>query len=231
VATDISDRKAAEQQLRDSLREKEVLLKEVHHRVKNNLQIISSLLNLQARETEHPAAVRALRDSQSRIHSMALIHEQLYRSDNLASIDFAEYVRELTAHVSRSVGAAAQRVSVRVEVDPTPLPLDLAVPCGMIINELFTNAVEHAFPEGGGGEIAVGFRTCRGRRELTVSDNGVGLPASGARESSESLGLKVVHALCEQLGGELRLEHDGGTQCTILFGPGEGNGGQRRASS
>jgi PAS domain S-box-containing protein len=217
VATDISERKAAEQQLRNSLHEKEVLLKEVHHRVKNNLQVISSLLNLQTRQTEHSEAVRALRDSQSRIHSMALIHEQLYRSDNLANIDFAEYVRQLTAQVCRSLGAAARNVSVRVEVDPTPLSLDQAVPCGMIINELFTNAMEHAFPQGGGGEIAVSFRDRNGRRELTVSDNGVGLNTTNDNESSESLGLKVVQALCVQLGGELRLEHDHGTQCTILF--------------
>jgi PAS domain S-box-containing protein len=217
VATDISDRKAAEEQLRTSLREKEVLLKEVHHRVKNNLQIISSLLNLQAKATPAPEAARALRDSQSRIHSMSLIHEQLYRSDNLASIDFAEYVRELAAHVSRSVGAAMQNVSVHVEVEPVPLPIELAVPCGMIVNELVTNAMEHAFPDGRSGEIRVGFRRDEGRRELTVCDNGVGLTPLDDNGANGSLGLKVVSALAEQIGGKLHLKHHGGTQCTVQF--------------
>jgi len=220
VATDITDRKAAEEQLRASLREKEVLLKEVHHRVKNNLQIISSLLNLQAQAAPAKEAARALRESQSRIHSMSLIHEQLYRSDNLASIDFAEYVRELTAHVSRSVGAAAQNVSVVVEVEPVPLPIELAVPSGMIVNELVTNAMEHAFPDGRGGEIRVGFRTYEQHRELTVCDNGVGLTPPDDKESTASLGLKVVHALAGQMGGKLELKQDGGTQCVVQFGPG-----------
>jgi PAS domain S-box-containing protein len=217
VATDISDRKAAEQQLRTSLSEKEVLLKEVHHRVKNNLQIISSLLNLQAQATPAPEAARALRDSQSRIHSMSLIHEQLYRSDNLASIDFAEYVRELTTHVSRSVGAATRDVSVRVDVQPTPLSIELAVPCGMIVNELVTNAMEHAFPDGRSGEIRVGFRSYDRRLELTVCDNGVGLTPLDDKGDAQSLGLKVVRALAEQIGGTLQLKHHDGTQCTVEF--------------
>jgi PAS domain S-box-containing protein len=221
VATDISDRKVAEERLRTSLREKEVLLKEVHHRVKNNLQIISSLLNLQAQATAATEAARALRESQSRIHSMSLIHEQLYRSDNLASIDFAEYVRELTAHVSRSVGAATRNVSVHVEVESAPLPIELAVPCGMIVNELVTNAMEHAFPDGRDGEIRIGFRSDGRRRELTVCDNGVGLTPLDDRRSSASLGLKVVHALAEQIGGKLDLRHRGGTQCIVQFGFGD----------
>jgi PAS domain S-box-containing protein len=218
VATNISDRKAAEQQLRASLREKEVLLKEVHHRVKNNLQIVSSLLNLQAQAAPTDEVARALRESQSRILSMSLIHEQLYRSDNLASIDFADYVRELTTHLARSVGAAARAIAVRVEVESVAVPIDLAVPCGMIVNELVTNAMEHAFPEGRAGEIRVGFRALDDRRELTVCDNGVGLTQSDDDAASGELGLKVVRALTQQIGGTLHMERDGGTRCTIEFG-------------
>ncbi len=199
-----------------SLEEKEVLLKEVHHRVKNNLQIISSLLNLRAGKATTEEAARSLRDSQSRIHSMALIHQQLYRSDNLASIDFGQYVRELTTHLTRSVGAAARNIDVDVNVESAPLSIDLAIPCGMIVNELVTNAMEHAFPEGHAGCIGVSFRSIDRLCELTVSDNGVGLDTADD-DSPTSLGLQVVHALVEQIGGRTQVEHNDGTQFAIRF--------------
>jgi two-component sensor histidine kinase len=200
-----------------SLEEKEVLLKEVHHRVKNNLQIISSLLNLRASKAPTEEAARSLRDSQSRIHSMALIHQQLYRSDNLASIDFGQYVRELTTHLTRSVGAAARNIDVEVNVESAPLSIDLAIPCGMIVNELVTNAMEHAFPEGRAGSIGVSFRSIDHLRELTVSDNGVGLDTTDDDDSPASLGLQVVHALVEQIGGRTQVEHNDGTRYAIQF--------------
>jgi len=200
-----------------SLQEKEVLLKEVHHRVKNNLQIISSLLNLQASKAPTEEAARSLRDSQSRIHSMALIHQQLYRSDNLASIDFGQYVRELATHLTRSVGAAARNIKVDVDVESAPLSIDLAIPCGMIVNELVTNAMKHAFPEGHAGSIGVSFRRIDLVRELTVSDNGVGLPDAEDDDSPQSLGLQVVMALVDQIGGRTEVQHNGGTRYIIQF--------------
>ena len=164
AALNITERKLAEQRLRASLAEKEVLLKEVHHRVKNNLQIISSLLTLQARETTDADAHRMFEECQGRIRSMALIHEQLYQSGELARIDFCEYARRLCAHLVDSVGALDGRVALRIDVTAAPLPLNLAIPCGMILNELVSNALKHAFPGGRRGQIVVGFHAAGAAR-------------------------------------------------------------------
>jgi PAS domain S-box-containing protein len=217
AALNIAERKEAEQQLRDSLEEKEVLLKEVHHRVKNNLQIISSLLALQARETTDPANRRMFEESQGRIRSMALIHEQLYQSGELARINFAEYARRLCEHLVDSTAEVQQRVRLNLAVEPIPLPLNCAIPCGMILNELISNALKHAFPGDRGGEIQVQFTFNDGRNCLTVRDNGVGLDPAAAKAKSGSLGLKVVDALVKQLGGRLTIENHAGAAFTIEF--------------
>ena len=175
VASNISRQKEAEDQLVASLREKELLLKEVHHRVKNNLQVISSLLNLQARELQDPETARLFRESQGRVRSMALIHEQLYRSNDLARIDFAAYVQDLVRHLEQGLGSEAAPVRFRLDIEPLPLSLDLAIPCGMIVNELVSNAQKHAFPNGQAGEIRVEFTRQSGGYCLTVADNGVGI--------------------------------------------------------
>jgi two-component sensor histidine kinase/HAMP domain-containing protein len=218
LALQIAERKAAEQQLRASLAEKEVLLKEIHHRVKNNLQVISSLLNLQAHETADPEACRLLHESQGRIRSMALIHEQLYQSEDLARIDFAEYLGRLASHLERSLGAGERQIAVKLDVETVSLPLEQAIPCGMIVNELLTNAIQHGFPQGRSGEVRVQFRQENERLVLAVEDNGVGVPAGVVETQGTTLGLKVVRALVRQVHGEMTVEYEGGTRFKVSFG-------------
>jgi PAS domain S-box-containing protein len=218
VAQNISDRQLAEAELRQSLAEKEALLKEVHHRVKNNLQIISSLLNLQGGELEDPLTERRFRESQNRIRSMALIHELLYRSEDLTRIDFAEYLDQLVHHVVRSYGPAGQAVRSELSIEPEAMSLDCAIPCGLIVTELVANAIEHAFPEGS-GSVAVSFGTENGRHRLSVADDGVGFSQGFDPEQSDSLGLRLVSALAHQLGGELEVVGDAGTRFTITYDP------------
>ncbi|HUT93745.1 MAG TPA: histidine kinase dimerization/phosphoacceptor domain -containing protein [Thermoguttaceae bacterium] len=224
VASNISRQKEVEERLRASLGEKELLLKEVHHRVKNNLQVISSLLSLQAQELRDPRMVRLFQESQGRIRSMALIHEQLYRSTDLAHIDFAAYAHELIGHVSQGLGNGAARVNIRLEIQPLPLPLDLAIPCGMIVNELVANALEHAFPDGRAGEIRVGLSLDDAGYLLTVADNGVGMPGELSDGEATSMGLKVVQALARQIHGKLDVQLHEGTAFAIHF---EGPEGRR----
>ncbi|MBN2295019.1 MAG: PAS domain S-box protein [Pirellulales bacterium] len=219
VASNISRQKEAEDRLVASLREKELLLKEVHHRVKNNLQVISSLLNLQAREIRDSDTAKLFRESQGRIRSMALIHEQLYRSDDLAGIDFAAYVQELVRHLERGLGSETTPIRFRLNIEPLPLSLDLAIPCGMIVNELVSNARKHAFPNREAGEISVEFTRREAGYCLTVADNGVGIQEELATEDSLSLGLKVVQALTQQIHGDLDVRHDEGTVFVIRFNP------------
>ena len=217
VAWNISRQKDTEQRLRASLREKELLLKEVHHRVKNNLQVISSLLSLQAQELGDPQMIRLFQESQGRVHSLALIHEQLYRSQDLAQIDFAAYVQELVGHLAQGLGRMAARVSFRFDLEPSLLPLDLAIPCGMIINELVSNALEHAFPQGRTGRVRIAFRSQAADYELTVADDGVGLPEGRLAARPGSLGLKVVQALTRQIRGRLDVQPPPGAAFTIHF--------------
>jgi len=220
VAANISRQKEIEEQLRASLREKELLLKEVHHRVKNNLQVISSLLSLQARELRDPGMARLFQESQGRIRSMALIHEQLYRSNDLAHIDFAAYAHELIGHVRQGLGSRAAPVSIRLEIAPVALPLDLAIPCGMIVNELVANAIEHAFPDGRAGEIRVELVDDDGYL-LTVADNGVGMALEPGDGAATSMGLKVVQALARQIHGKLDVQTGQGTAFALRFNPAE----------
>ena len=217
VASNISRQKRAEAQLRASLQEKELLLKEVHHRVKNNLQVISSLLNLQSREISDPEIAQLFQESQGRIRSMALIHEQLYRSSDLARIDFAAYVEDLVGHLRRGVGRRAAPVTFQLEVQPLPLPLDLAIPCGMIVNELVSNALEHAFPDGRSGEIRVRFTQDADGYHLAVADDGVGIKKDRSDAQPPSLGLRVVEALTRQIDGDLTVRHNGGARFEIRF--------------
>ncbi|NLS94868.1 MAG: HAMP domain-containing protein [Planctomycetaceae bacterium] len=216
VASNISRQKEAEAQILSALREKQLLLKEVHHRVKNNLQVISSLLSLQAQELRDPETIRLFQESQGRIRSMALIHEQLYRSDDLAEIEFAGYLEQLVAHLRHTFGNSAAEISIGLEVEPLPLPLDLAIPCGMMVNELICNAMEHAFPNCRSGEIHIGFHSDRSGYCLEVADNGVGMRTEPA-DTNASLGMKVVQALVRQLHGTLDVRQNGGTAFVLRF--------------
>jgi PAS domain S-box-containing protein len=188
---DITDRKTAEEHMLASLREKEVLLKEIHHRVKNNLQVITSLLNLQSRGIKDEDSREMFKDSQARVKSMALIHEKLYRSDDLARIDFADYVRSLVNYLTQSFRDGVTRVDIVHNVDNIHLSVDMAVPCGLIINELVSNSLKHAFGERSAGTIVIEFHSHNDSEMLLlVSDNGRGLPPDLNFRQTESLGLR-----------------------------------------
>ena len=203
--------------LRRSLEEKEVLLKEVHHRVKNNLQIISSLLSLQLGHVADAALGEILRESQNRIRSMALIHERLYRSGDLSRVDFGYYVRNLTSHLGRTYAGGGEPARVHVNVGSILLGVDLAIPCGLIVNELVTNAFRHAFVDGRTGEVTITMTQNELVYRLTVRDNGVGLPAGFEVRNTTSLGLQLVQTLTEQIDGVLEIQNAGGAEFSIVF--------------
>jgi len=218
ICTDISDRKEAEERLRASLEEKTVLLKEVHHRVKNNLQIITSLLNLQLNRTQVLEAQDTLRDTQSRIRSMALLHEALYRSGSLARIGLSHYVESLCAPLWHAAGSVAAGVRLQQRIDDISLALDQAVPCGLIINELVSNALKHAFPGGRSGHVVVSATMLpKGLLSLSVTDDGVGLPPGRDPRSSDTLGLQLVFMLAAQLQGVVDIGCEHGTEFRIAF--------------
>lgn len=215
---EIITRTQAESRTRETLREKEVLLKEVHHRVKNNLQIISSLLNLQKDQVKDIGTLRALRDSQSRVRSMALIHEKLYQSQSLAKIDFAEYVQSLTKDLFRSYQRTLGNIRLNIHADQVSLDLDYAVPCGLILNELMTNTLKYAFPDGRDGSIWIDLHAEPDQSLiLRVADDGIGLPAGLDILKNKSLGLQLVNSLVKQINGTLVVESSAGTAFHVSF--------------
>ena len=214
VAFDITETKKAAEIVKSSLREKELLLKEIHHRVKNNLQITSSLLRLQAAKIPDAAVRQVLRESQDRIRSMALVHEMLYRSQDLARVDFPQYVRALVPQLFRSYDPGG-RIRYRVEIDELIFGVDLAVPCGLIINELVANALKHAFPGDRRGEICVRMKLEQDRYRLSVEDDGIGFPAGLDVSQTGTLGLQLVRTLTEQIGGRLQEKTGQGTAFVI----------------
>jgi PAS domain S-box-containing protein len=225
---DITDRKRAEEQIQASLREKEVLLKEIHHRVKNNLQIISSLLDFQSEYIKDQLTLEMFREGQNRIRSMALIHEQLYQSKDLARIDFAEYVRDLTDYLFQSYGASGDAITLEIHIADILLGIDTAIPCGLIINELVSNALKYAFPlslssppcaggKEGRCEILVALHSDNDQLTLIVSDNGVGFPRDLDFLNAETLGLRLVNMLSRQLKGTIELDRNDGTTLKITF--------------
>jgi two-component sensor histidine kinase len=218
---DVSRRKRAEEQVAASLREKEVLLKEIHHRVKNNLQIISSLLSLQADHIDDPLALAKFRESQERINSIALLHESLYRSADFARIDIAHYIQRLATNLSDTYCSTCEsRVKVNVQVSHLLLDLGTAMPCGLIITELLTNSIKYAFPEGQEGEVYVRLDSdADGAIALTIGDTGVGLPPDTVLGQTDSLGLQLVDTLVKQLKGTIVISRELGTQFHITFTP------------
>lgn len=212
-----AEQRDSEKRIKASLGEKEVLLKEINHRVKNNLQIISSLLNLQFRDVQDAPVLDMLKQSQGRIQAMAMIHEKLYQSEDLARIDFGEYLQSLTSDLRVSYGVSARQVELKVEAEQILLGVDIAIPCGLIVNELVSNALKHAFPTGGDGEINVAVVSRERQLMLKVSDNGVGFPEGFDFTLSDSLGLKLVNAWVGQLGGTIELRQNGGAEIAITF--------------
>jgi two-component sensor histidine kinase len=220
---EIAGRNKAEAQIKVSLKEKEVLLQEIHHRVKNNLQVISSLLNLLSDYVGDQQALKIIQESQNRVRSMALIHEKLYQSQDLARIDFAEYIRNLAAYLFGAYSANAQAISLKVQADDVFLTIDTAIPCGLILNEMISNALKHAFPDGQASEIRVEFCVDHDHQcTLEVRDNGVGLPPDLDFRTTESSGLQLVNTLVEQLDGTIELDSSSGTEFKIVFAASQG---------
>lgn len=203
-------------QLRASLTDKEILLREVHHRVKNNLQLVSSLLYLQSRNLADAAAQRALADSRDRIAAIAMVHDHLYRSTGLERVELDQYVGTLVMSLADTMSALSRKVQITRKIDGVQLPIDRAIPCGLIVNELLTNAVKHAFIDGRHGHILVeGTRAPDGRITVRVADDGIGL--SRDPSTSPTLGLQLVRTLVEQLDGELEVDVTEGTSFRIRF--------------
>lgn len=218
IIQNITARKMAEIRLKASLEEKQVLLKEIHHRVKNNLQIISSLLNLQSKGITDTQIAAVFQESQNRIRAMALIHENLYQTENLASINFTEYIRNLVTSLLRSTKNSSQVIRVQYDVDEISLPLEFAVPCGLMINELVTNAIKYAFLDGRPGEITIAVhRSADHLIELTVSDNGVGFPADFDIHQTTTLGWQLIHSLAGQLDADIAVRNGNGVAIQIQF--------------
>jgi len=220
---EIEERKRAEKLIRTSLKEKEILLKEIHHRVKNNLQVISSLLSLQSKTIKDGQALEKFKESQNRVKLMALFHEKLYQPKNLAEIDFGEYIRSIVTNLFHSYGSNPDVIALQTDINDTSLlDVDTAIPCGLIINELVSNSLKHAFTAGRKGKVCIDFRLENDNKfMLTVSDNGVGMLDDLDFRNTKSLGLQLVNTLVEQLEGTIDLDRNGGTAFKIKFAKAE----------
>jgi PAS domain S-box-containing protein len=214
VVTDLTEQKEKDA----SLAEKEILLKEIHHRVKNNMQVISSLVDLQADEVKDDAVRGIFQDVIYRVRSMAMVHEKLYQSADLSRVDFGDYAQSLLQYLWRAQGAANGGFQLELELESILMPVNAAVPCGLILNELFSNALKHAFRDREGGRVTVRLgEDGAGRARLDVCDDGVGLPAGFDWRSAPSLGLRLVQMLARQLHAAVELESADGTTFTITF--------------
>jgi PAS domain S-box-containing protein len=217
MSLDITNRKILEDRVREDIREKNVLLKEIHHRVKNNLQIIVSLLNLQSAKIKDRKVLASFEEVRHRVYSMALLHEKLYKSENFADVPFKDYLSTLCRDLVSAFGASG-RIQMDFDLEVIDISIDTAVPCGLIVNELITNAIKHAFPKGRKGRIAVGFRRKDGKfAELKVADDGIGLPAEFNAAKAESLGLKIIHILTDQISGKLHVRSGKGAAFRLVF--------------
>lgn len=213
----ITARKLAEESVRASLREKEVLLKEIHHRVKNNLQIVSTLLDLQADYTQDARALEMFKESCGRVKSMALIHERLYRTQDLARVNFAEYVRQLADDLFLAYKVSDDDIAFVVDVTIPPVPIDIAIPCGLLLNELISNCLKHAFRGLEQGTVTVSLQPERGKINLRVMDTGVGLPRGFDFRNTTSFGLQLVMTLVEQLQGDIAHRVCHGSEIVVTF--------------
>jgi two-component sensor histidine kinase len=218
IAQDITERKGAEEAIKASLSEKEVLLKEIHHRVKNNMQIISSLVALQADESKDTIIRDVLQDVTHRVRSMAMVHEKLYQSTDLALIDFAEYAQGLLNYLCRSYNSEGSNIRLTTDLEPLLIPVNEAVPCGLILNELISNSLKHAFPNQKNGEVVVSLHAGKeGEVVLCVRDNGRGLPAGFDWRQARSLGMRLVQMLAGQLHADVEVSSDRGSEFKLIF--------------
>jgi two-component sensor histidine kinase len=216
---DISERKLVETKLRSSLKEKEVLLKEIHHRVKNNLQIVSSMLNLQMEKLSDTKAIELFKESQNRVRSIALFHEKLYQSRDLGRVEIAEYLKGLANGLFATYGVNPEDIVLAVDTEDIPLDVDAAISCGLIVNELVSNSLKHAFPAHRKGQVEVTLRSAGTDVVLEVADDGAGFPANLDFRNPSTLGLKLVVIFTEQVGGSMNLTREGGARFSLRFTP------------
>lgn len=218
VNLDITHRKEAEIKIQASLREKDILLQEIHHRVKNNLQVISSLLDLQSHHINDPEVLELFQESQNRVKSMALVHEKLYQSRDFARINFAEYIENLTNYLFQVYAVHSHMIAIQLDIENLHLTIDTAIPCGLILSELVSNGIKYAFPDGRAGTIKIALHSQPDNRyTLIVRDNGIGVPDDLDLKRTKSLGLQLVTILTEQLEGTLEINSDCGTEFKICF--------------
>jgi PAS domain S-box-containing protein len=217
VDADITSTKLMQQQIERSLREKDVLLKEIHHRVKNNLQIIISLLNLQSGYIKDESTLKAVKDGQLRVRSMALVHEKFYQAEELLEINFGEYIEKLCHYLYQAYGDKTERIKILLNVDSIGLDMDTAMPCGLLINEIVSNAYKYAFPGSREGTISIDFHRNQGLVTLSIKDTGVGLPADFQEDASETLGMQLIQALTGQLDGNLTVDRNNGAGFSVTF--------------
>lgn len=218
IVRDISDRRHKEQALKTALQEKELLLKEIHHRVKNNMQTVSSLLNLQSRRLSNPADAEVFREAQHRIRSMSLVHELLYQSPTLARIEMSEYLRRIASNLLPPPETAPGRIRMKLDIEEIFFNIQTAIPLGLIVNELLSNTLKHAFPGGRAGHVDLAL--CRRDGEgflLSVKDDGIGLPDSFDQRAAESMGFMLVSLFVEQLNGRIEIIRRDGTEFRIFF--------------
>lgn len=211
------ERARSKQYLKNSILEKESLLKEIHHRVKNNMQIISSLLNLHSRNINDPKIMNLFKESQNRVKSMALIHEKLYAENNFAKIDISSYIRSLANYLFRNFSDLSKNIKLEINTEEVMLDIDSAIPCGLIINELITNSIKYAFPDNNYGKIMITFKHENKKNILIIKDNGVGIPAEIDLDNISTLGYDLVKALTDQLHGILEIKRSAGTEVVITF--------------
>jgi len=218
IARDITDKKRLDEQIKTSLKEKEILLQEIHHRVKNNMQVINSLLKLQANTIDDDQIKQILNDSQSRLYAMSAVHESLHGSENLSNIDFKTYLSKVTASIFQTYSVTSDKVKLNTSIDEIPISINQVSPLGLIINELISNSLKYAFPEEKTGKITVRMKKLDNELELVVMDDGVGIPAELDWKNISSLGLKLVRTLVEnQLDGIIEMERKKGTKFVIKF--------------
>jgi two-component sensor histidine kinase len=218
ISTDITDRRIAEIKLEASLKEKELLLQEIHHRVKNNLQVVASLLNLQQRTIKDPAVAQLFEDSRNRVYTMAAVHEKLYQSKSLDRINLGDYLRDLIDGLIQSYNVNSNYIQFEINTDLINVNIETAIPCGLIVNELVTNIVKHAFPDRRQGKVLVEcLATSDGSIQLKVCDNGVGIPAHIDLSRASSLGLRIIGQLSRQLKGKMKIEATEGTCFALKF--------------
>jgi two-component sensor histidine kinase len=221
IARDITERKVAERKLRASLEEKEVLLREIHHRVKNNLAAISSLFYLESAHAKQPETVQLLQEARDRVLSMAMVYEKLYESPSLSHMDFGRYLQTLLEHLLRTY--KAQRIEVQVNTRGASMSLNLAVPCATIANELVTNCLKHAFPDERGGHVWIDLERRGGEYLLRIADDGVGVPAEFEPSRSTTLGLRLVRSLVTQIDGRISFRNAHPGLEVLLCFPGGGS--------